>query len=216
MFLLRLHYERLMHLFYDCLIVKRIWNQLKSIISNNLNFLIPNAIFRFSNLDSNEHLKYKITTRLFKHLLSLRFSNDLWDFDALLFSELINLVSIFCINALSNLLCFYILFQELLLLDTEIIFFDRFHLIGFQMFCMFLLVREQLVIFEAFLCVLIFSSFSFSCHNFRFHQRIIIKKSHGNDGLSKELLPLTNYFHNAHVQCTNTQLLEYNLSAGVS
>ena len=160
MFLLRLHYERLMHLFYDCLIVKRIWNQLKSIISNNLNFLISAS----PNLDSNEHLKYKITTRLFKYLLSVRFSNDLWDFDALLFSEFINLVSIFCIKALSNLLCFYILFQELLLLDTEIIFFDRFHLIGFQMFCMFLLVREQLVIFEAFLCVLIFSSFSFSCH----------------------------------------------------
>ena len=32
--------ETIMHLFYDCLIVKRIWNQLKSILSNNINFPI--------------------------------------------------------------------------------------------------------------------------------------------------------------------------------
>ena len=146
MLLLRLHYERLMHFFYDCLIVKRIWNQLKSIISNNLNFLIsasPNAIFRFSDLDSNEHLKYKITTRLFKHLLSVRFSNDLWDFDALLFSEFINLVSIFCIKALSNLLCFYILLQELLLLDTEIVFLTDFIWLVFRCFACFYLCESN-------------------------------------------------------------------------
>ena len=34
----KLHEETIMHLFYDCLIVKRIWNQLKSILSNNLKF----------------------------------------------------------------------------------------------------------------------------------------------------------------------------------
>ena len=31
--------EAIIHLFYDCLIVKRIWNQVKSILSNNLNNL---------------------------------------------------------------------------------------------------------------------------------------------------------------------------------
>ena len=36
----KLHEETIMPLFYDCLIVKRIWNQLKSILSNNANFLI--------------------------------------------------------------------------------------------------------------------------------------------------------------------------------
>ena len=48
-----------MHLFYDCLIVKRIWNQLKSILSINLNFLISisqSAISGFRDLDMNEHL----------------------------------------------------------------------------------------------------------------------------------------------------------------
>ena len=39
-FFCKLHDETIMHLFYDCLIVERIWNQLKSALSNNLNFLI--------------------------------------------------------------------------------------------------------------------------------------------------------------------------------
>ena len=45
--------------FYDCLIVKRIGNQLKSILSNNINFPIStpqSAIFGFWDLDTNEHL----------------------------------------------------------------------------------------------------------------------------------------------------------------
>ena len=36
----KLHEETVMHLSYDCLIIKRIWNQLKSILSNNINFPI--------------------------------------------------------------------------------------------------------------------------------------------------------------------------------
>ena len=55
----KLHDETIMHLFYDCLIVKRIWNQLKSILSNDLNFLISmpqSTIFGFWDLDTNEHL----------------------------------------------------------------------------------------------------------------------------------------------------------------
>ena len=51
--------ETIIHLFYDCLIVKRIWNQLKSILSNNTNFLIStpqSVIFGFWDLDTNEHL----------------------------------------------------------------------------------------------------------------------------------------------------------------
>ena len=50
----KLHEETIMHLFYDCLIVKRIWNQLKSILSSNLSFVIctpQSAIFGFWNLD---------------------------------------------------------------------------------------------------------------------------------------------------------------------
>ena len=56
----KLHDETIMHLFYDCLIVKKLWNQLKSILSNNLNFPIStpqSAIFGFWDLDTNEHLK---------------------------------------------------------------------------------------------------------------------------------------------------------------
>ena len=52
----KLHKETIMHHFYDCLIVKRIWNQLKSILSNNINFPIStpqSAIFGFWNLDTN-------------------------------------------------------------------------------------------------------------------------------------------------------------------
>ena len=46
----KLHNETIMHLFYDCLIVERIWYQLKSILLNNLNFPISmpqSAIFGF-------------------------------------------------------------------------------------------------------------------------------------------------------------------------
>ena len=47
-----------MHLFYDCLIVKELWNQLKSVFSN-VAFPIctlQSAIFEFGDLDTNEHL----------------------------------------------------------------------------------------------------------------------------------------------------------------
>ena len=55
----KLHDETIMHLFYDCLIVKRLWYQLKSILSNNLIFPISmpqSAIFGFWDLNTNEHL----------------------------------------------------------------------------------------------------------------------------------------------------------------
>ena len=55
----KLYDEKIMHLFYDCLIVKRIWNQLKSTLSNNVNFPISmpqNAIFGFWDLDTDELL----------------------------------------------------------------------------------------------------------------------------------------------------------------
>ena len=58
-----LHDKTIMHLFYDCLIVKRIWNQLKSILSNNLNFPIStpqSATFGFWDLDTNEYLKPRL------------------------------------------------------------------------------------------------------------------------------------------------------------
>ena len=45
-----------MHIFHDCLILKKIWNQLKSIVSNNLTFSIStpqSAIVRFENLDTH-------------------------------------------------------------------------------------------------------------------------------------------------------------------
>ena len=55
-----LHDETIMHLFYDCLIIKRLWNQLKSILSNDL--IIPistpqSAIFGFWDLDTNDLIK---------------------------------------------------------------------------------------------------------------------------------------------------------------
>ena len=34
----KLQFETIMHLFYDCVIVKRIWTQLKSILSKNVTF----------------------------------------------------------------------------------------------------------------------------------------------------------------------------------
>ena len=59
MFFLKLHNQTVMHLFYDYLIIKELWNQLKSILSNNLIFAkcTPQSpIFGFWNLDTNEHL----------------------------------------------------------------------------------------------------------------------------------------------------------------
>ena len=55
----KLHDETIVYLFYDYLIVRSIWNQPKSILSNDLNFLTgtpQSAIFRFWDLDANEHL----------------------------------------------------------------------------------------------------------------------------------------------------------------
>ena len=54
-----LYNETIMHLFYDCLIVKRLWNQLKSKLPNNLIFPITtpqSPIFGFWDLGTNEHL----------------------------------------------------------------------------------------------------------------------------------------------------------------
>ena len=51
--------ETIMDLFHDCLVVKIIWNQLKTILSNNLILPIStpqSAIFGFWDLDTNEHL----------------------------------------------------------------------------------------------------------------------------------------------------------------
>ena len=65
----KLHEETIIHLFYDCSIVKRIWNQLKSILSNNINFPIStpqSAIFGFWDLDTNEHLILNHLLLIFK------------------------------------------------------------------------------------------------------------------------------------------------------
>ena len=65
----KLQDETIMHLFYDCLIVKKLWNQLKSILSNNLNFLIStpqSAIIGFWDLDMNEHLILNHLLLIFK------------------------------------------------------------------------------------------------------------------------------------------------------
>ena len=64
-----LHGKTIMHLFYNCLIVKRIWNQLKSILSNYFNFSIStpqSAIFGFWNLDTNERLILNHLLLIFK------------------------------------------------------------------------------------------------------------------------------------------------------
>ena len=55
----KLQDETIMHLSYDYLIVKELWNQLKSILSNNVIFpkcTPQSAIFIFWDLDTNEHL----------------------------------------------------------------------------------------------------------------------------------------------------------------
>ena len=51
--------KQLFTLFYDCLIVKKLWKQLKSILSNNL--ILPtctpqNVTFGFWHLDTYEYL----------------------------------------------------------------------------------------------------------------------------------------------------------------
>ena len=65
----KLHEVTIMHLFHDCVIVKRIWNQLKSILSNNINFSIStpqSAIFGFWDLDTNENLILNHLLLIFK------------------------------------------------------------------------------------------------------------------------------------------------------
>ena len=49
----KLHSEIIMHLFYDCLTVKKLWNQIILFFRH-----VPpqNAIFGFWDLDMNEHL----------------------------------------------------------------------------------------------------------------------------------------------------------------
>ena len=65
-----------MHLFYDCLIVKRIWNQLKSIPSNNLNIPIStpqSPIFGFWDLDTDELLTLNHLLLIFEmHMYNVR------------------------------------------------------------------------------------------------------------------------------------------------
>ena len=65
----KLHEETIIHDFYDCLSVKRIWNQLKSILPNIINFPIStpqSAIFEFWGLDTNEHLILNHLLLIFK------------------------------------------------------------------------------------------------------------------------------------------------------
>ena len=65
----KLHDETIMHLFYDCLIVKNLCNQLKSILSNNRIFPIStpqSAIFGFWVLDTNEYLILNHLLLIFK------------------------------------------------------------------------------------------------------------------------------------------------------
>ena len=65
----KLHDETIKHLFYDYLIVKRIWNQLKFILSNNLIFSIPtpqSTIFVYWALDTNEHIILNHLLLIFK------------------------------------------------------------------------------------------------------------------------------------------------------
>ena len=73
--------ETIMHLFYDCLIVKRIWNQLKSILSNNINFPISTpqgTIFGFWDSDTNEHFILNHLLLIFKmHIYNARITRYL-------------------------------------------------------------------------------------------------------------------------------------------
>ena len=57
--LCKLHNETIMHPFYDCLIVKRTWNQLKSVLLYNFIFPIstPHSVFfRFWDLDTIDNI----------------------------------------------------------------------------------------------------------------------------------------------------------------
>ena len=65
----KLHEETVIHLFHDCVIVKRICNQLKSILWNNVNFPISTPqsdIFGFWDLHTNEHLILNHLLLIFK------------------------------------------------------------------------------------------------------------------------------------------------------
>ena len=72
-FFCKLHDETIMYLFYDCIIVKELWNQLKSVLSKNLIFSIctpQSAIFGFWDLDTNEHLILNQLLLIFKMYIS--------------------------------------------------------------------------------------------------------------------------------------------------
>ena len=65
----KLHDETIMHFFHDSLIVNKLWNQLKPILSNNL--IVPistpqSAIFGFWDLDTDEHLILNYLLIIFK------------------------------------------------------------------------------------------------------------------------------------------------------
>ena len=69
MFFCKLNDELITHFFYDCLIVKRIWNQLISILSDNLIFPInmaQSAIFGFWVYDTNGQLILNHLLLIFK------------------------------------------------------------------------------------------------------------------------------------------------------
>ena len=68
-FFCKLPEETITYLFYDCLIVKKTWNRLKSLLSNNINFPIStpqSAIFGFWDLHTNEHLILNHLLLIFK------------------------------------------------------------------------------------------------------------------------------------------------------
>ena len=68
-FFCKLPEETIIYLFYDCLIVKKTWNRLKSLLSNNINFPIStpqSAIFGFWDLHTNEHLILNHLLLIFK------------------------------------------------------------------------------------------------------------------------------------------------------
>ena len=65
----KLHDETVMHLFHDCLIVKKLWNQLKPMLWNNLIFptcTTKSAIFGFWDLNMNDHLILNPLLLIFK------------------------------------------------------------------------------------------------------------------------------------------------------
>ena len=66
----KLYDETVMHLFFFCcLIVKRMWNQLRCILSNNLSFLISppqSVILGYLDLARNDHLILNHLLLMFK------------------------------------------------------------------------------------------------------------------------------------------------------